>query len=107
MFATVSIERLTSVPFLPWTRVRMKMIRSPFLPEIRAQSSGFVVFGRSSFSELIDARGQQVVDPDALLPGFEEILDCGLLRTRHHVLEHRSGVEVLEVEDFFVAICIT
>ncbi len=25
-------------------------MRSPFLPEIRAQSSGFVVFGRSSFS---------------------------------------------------------
>ena len=25
-------------------------MRSPFLPEIRAQSSGLVVFGRSSFS---------------------------------------------------------
>ena len=25
-------------------------MRSPFLPEMRAQSSGFVVFGRSSFS---------------------------------------------------------
>ena len=25
-------------------------MRSPFLPEIRAQSSGFVVLGRSSFS---------------------------------------------------------
>ena len=32
------------------TRVRMKTMRSPFLPEMRAQSSGFVVFGRSSFS---------------------------------------------------------
>ncbi len=29
-------------------RVRMNTIRSPFLPEILARSSGFVVFGRSS-----------------------------------------------------------
>ena len=28
----------------------MNTIRSPFLPEMRAQSSGFVVLGRSSFS---------------------------------------------------------
>jgi hypothetical protein len=28
----------------------MKMIRSPFFPDTRAQSSGFVVLGRSSFS---------------------------------------------------------
>ena len=50
MFATVSIERPASVPFLPWTRVRMKMIRSPFLPEIRGQSSGFVALGSTNFS---------------------------------------------------------
>ncbi len=30
--------------------VRMNTMRSPFLPEIFAQSSGFVVFGRSSCS---------------------------------------------------------
>jgi hypothetical protein len=50
VFATVSIWRPASGPFLPWTRVRMKTIRSPFLPEMRAQSSGLVVLGRSSFS---------------------------------------------------------
>src|SRR5213079_2861995 len=50
VFATVSIERPGSVPCLPVMSVRMKTIRSPFLPEMRAQSSGFVVFGRSSFS---------------------------------------------------------
>ena len=50
MLATVSMERPASVPCLPWMSVRMKTIRSPFLPEIRAQSSGLVVFGRSSFS---------------------------------------------------------
>ncbi len=50
MLATVSIERPASVPVLPEIRVLMYTMRSPFLPEIRAQSSGFVVFGRSSFS---------------------------------------------------------
>ena len=44
------MERPGSEPFLPWIRVRMNTMRSPFLPEIRAQSSGLVVFGRSSFS---------------------------------------------------------
>ena len=33
-----------------FTKVRIKTIRSPFLPEILAQSSGLVVFGRSSCS---------------------------------------------------------
>src|SRR5579883_560358 len=47
---TVSIERPVSAPFFPETRVRMNTIRSPFLPEMRAQSSGLVVLGRSSFS---------------------------------------------------------
>src|SRR5262245_59443184 len=46
---TVSIDLPASGP-LPETSVRMYTIRSPFLPEMRAQSSGFVVFGRSSFS---------------------------------------------------------
>ena len=50
MLDTVSIERPGSVPPLPVISVRMKTIRSPFLPEIRAQSSGLVVLGRSSFS---------------------------------------------------------
>jgi hypothetical protein len=50
VLVTVSIDRPVSAPFLPDTRVRMNTIRSPFLPEIRAQSSGLVVLGRSSFS---------------------------------------------------------
>src|SRR5690606_17242338 len=50
VLATVSMERPASAPFLPDARVRMETIRSPFLPEIRAQSSGLVVLGRSSFS---------------------------------------------------------
>ena len=50
MLVTVSIVREPSVPFLPCTMVRMKTMRSPFFPEMRAQSSGFVVFGRSSVS---------------------------------------------------------
>src|SRR5690606_23748981 len=50
VFATVSIDRPGSLRPLPVTRVRMKTIRSPFLPEMRAQSSGLVVLGRSSFS---------------------------------------------------------
>ena len=50
MFATVSMERPVSAPCLPVMSVRMYTIRSPFFPEIRAQSSGLVVLGRSSFS---------------------------------------------------------
>lgn len=50
VLATVSMERPVSAPCFPVTSVRMKTIRSPFLPEILAQSSGLVVFGRSSFS---------------------------------------------------------
>ena len=48
MLLAVSIARPDSW-FLPVTRVRMYTIRSPFLPEMRAQSSGLVVLGRSSF----------------------------------------------------------
>ena len=47
---TVSMDRPGSVPCLPVMSVRMNTIRSPFLPAIWAQSSGLVVFGRSSFS---------------------------------------------------------
>lgn len=50
VLATVSMERPVSAPCFPVTSVRMKTIRSPFLPEILAQSSGLVVLGRSSFS---------------------------------------------------------
>ena len=39
-----------SFRLIPLMSVRTLMIRSPLRPEIRAQSSGFVVFGRSSFS---------------------------------------------------------
>ncbi len=35
---------------MPVMSVRTLMMRSPLRPEMRAQSSGFVVFGRSSFS---------------------------------------------------------
>ena len=41
-------------------------MRSPFLPEIRAQSSGLVVLGRSSFSLYscrIDSRRSSVLIP--------------------------------------------
>jgi hypothetical protein len=47
---TVSIDRPGWVPCLEEMSVRMKTIRSPFFPEIFAQSSGLVVLGRSSFS---------------------------------------------------------
>src|SRR5690606_21039844 len=50
VFDTVSMVRAVDEPFLPVTIVRMKTMRSPFLPETRAQSSGLVVLGRSSFS---------------------------------------------------------
>ena len=47
---TVSMDRPGWVPCLEEMSVRMKTIRSPFFPEIFAQSSGLVVLGRSSFS---------------------------------------------------------
>src|SRR5215469_15859609 len=48
-------------------------------------------------AELVHARSQQMRDADALLPGLEELLDRHLLRPGHDVLDHRPGVEVLEV----------
>jgi hypothetical protein len=68
VFDTVSIERPGSVPCLPVMSVRMKTMRSPFLPEIRAQSSGLVVLGRSSCSRnscLIEASWSSVQMPNA------------------------------------------
>src|SRR3984885_13313956 len=55
-------------------------------------------------AELVDARGQQVGDADALLPGLQELLDGHLLRAGHDVLDHRPGVEVLEVQDLLVPV---
>ena len=99
--------RSTCRPSLPPSspsRVRTYTMRSPFLPEIRAQSSGFVVLGRSSFS-LNSSRIAcvQVFDLDALLAGRQEALDRLLLRATDDVLDHGAGVEVLEVQDLLVA----
>src|SRR5580698_7028641 len=54
--------------------------------------------------ELVHARGQQMRDPQALLPGLQELLDRHLLRPVDDVLDHRTGVEVAEVEHFLVAV---
>src|SRR6478672_4193815 len=53
--------------------------------------------------ELVDARLEQVRDPDALLVTLEQVLDRHLLRPRDDVLDHGAGVEVLEVQDLLVA----
>src|SRR6266851_260599 len=55
-------------------------------------------------AELVHAGGQQVADPHALLPGLEELLDGHLLGPGDDVLDHRAGVEVLEVQHFLVAV---
>ena len=105
VFDTVSIERPGSVPCLPVMSVRMKTIRSPFLPEMRAQSSGLVVFGQVLvLLELVDAGLEHVRDPQALLVVVEEVLDRHLLGAVDDVLDHRAGVEVLEVQDLLVAV---
>src|SRR5688572_29166621 len=54
--------------------------------------------------ELVEARGQQVLDPDALGAGLEQVLDRHLLRPVDDVLDHRAGVEIAEVQHFLVAI---
>src|SRR4051794_11814935 len=54
--------------------------------------------------ELVDARRHQVLHPQPLLRGLEEVLDRHLLRPCDDVLDHGAGVEVLEVEDFLVAV---
>src|SRR5438309_9751018 len=53
--------------------------------------------------ELVDARVQQVADPDAAVAGGQEVLDRLLLGPVDDVLHHRAGVEVLEVENLLVA----
>src|SRR5262249_31560683 len=55
-------------------------------------------------AELVYARGQQVADPHALLPRLQELLDGHLLGPGDDVLDHRAGVEVLEVQHFLVAV---
>jgi hypothetical protein len=83
----------------------MNTIRSPFLPEMRAQSSGLVVFGQVLvLLELVDARLEQVRDAQARLVVVEEVLDRHLLGAVDDVLDHRAGVEVLEVQDLLVAV---
>ena len=105
MLATVSMERPGSVPCLPVISVRMKTIRSPFLPEMRAQSSGLVVFGQVLvLLELVDARLEHVLDAHARLVVVDDLLDRHLLGAVDDVLDHRAGVEVLEVEDLLVAV---
>ena len=62
-----SIER--SLRLIPLISVRTLMIRSPLRPEIRAQSSGFVVFGRSSFSLNSSLHGiDQILEPGSRVP---------------------------------------
>ena len=82
-------------------------MRSPFLPEIFAQSSGLVVFGRSSCSLnswLIDSRGRRCGCPSA--PPAIVPLDRQLLRPAHDVLDHGARREVLEVHDLLVAVLV-
>src|SRR5690606_39763071 len=55
-------------------------------------------------AELVDAGGEEVVDAESLLAGVEVLLDGHLLGAVDDVLDHRAGVEVLEVEDFLVAV---
>src|SRR5215469_3181896 len=55
-------------------------------------------------AELVHAGGQQVGDAQPLLPGLEELLDRHLLRPVHDVLDHGTGVEVLEVQDLLVPV---
>ena len=43
-------------------------------------------------------------DADALLAGLEKLLDGHLLGAGHDVLDHGPGVEVLEVQDFLIAV---
>src|ERR1700678_1611020 len=69
-------------------------------PVVRVGGVGQVLV----LAELIDARGQQVAHPHALLPGVEELLDGHLLGPGDDVLDHRAGVEVLEVQDFLVTV---
>src|SRR5665648_297490 len=53
--------------------------------------------------ELGDARGQQVLHPDAALTSGQQLLDRRLLGAVDDVLDHGAGGEFLEVEDLLVA----
>src|SRR6266540_2842401 len=54
--------------------------------------------------ELVGHRVEQVGRLDALLVGLQEALDRHLLGPGDDVLDHRAGVEVLEVQDLLVAV---
>ena len=82
-------------------------MRSPFLPEIFAQSSGLVVLGRSScslYSCLMESIRSWVLMP---LPCLGDLaLDGQLLGPPDDVLDHRPGSEVLVVHDLLVTVLI-
>jgi hypothetical protein len=98
-----SIER--SLRLMPLISVRTLMMRSPLRPEMRAQSSGLVVFGRSSFS-LNSSRTASMRSSSRMPRSFllDQPLHRLLLRPRHDVLDHRAAGEVLEVEDLALAL---
>ena len=106
--AARSIERppvmASSSSFL--MSVRTYTMRSPFLPEIFAQSSGFVVFGRSSCSLnscAIDAMRSLVRMPG----GSPEIWRLiASFFAAHDVLDHGARGEVLEEHDLLVTVLI-
>src|SRR3990172_6558880 len=77
-------------------------MRSPFLPAIFAQSSGFVVFGRSSFS--LNSSRTAVSRSPLLLAAADVALERELLGAAHDGLDHRARGEVLEVQDLLVAV---
>src|SRR2546422_7161494 len=54
--------------------------------------------------ELLADGGEEVVDHDALLAAGDVALEGEFLGPAHDGLDHRAGGEVLEVEDFFVAV---
>src|SRR3954462_1873170 len=54
--------------------------------------------------ELVEARGHQVTDPQTPGAGLQLLLDGHLLAAVDDVLQHRAGVEVLEVQDLLVTV---
>ena len=90
---------------MPVISVRTLMMRSPLRPEIRAQSSGLVVFGRSSFSlnsSRTDSSMSAIRTPSS--PERDRALHRLLLGAVDDVLQHRAAREVLEVEDLALAL---
>ena len=87
--------------------MRTNTMRSPFFPEIFAQSSGLVVFGRSSCSRNSwRIESSRSCGGDALLAAIDLTLDRQLLRPPHDVLDHGARGEVLEEEDLLVAVLV-